>query len=106
MALVKDLVSYEKDFSKKEIEQLESCFNQIQDFIKEKYISKGSHRREFEYEIHNNMYSCSYLVIDFNKGEVYLSRRNHGTIRDDYFCANEKAIEGFKYVMCSLVVTH
>lgn len=104
--LVSNLRDYAQQFSTKEECELDNCFAQIQDYIRESFMKNGSHRRTFEFQIHRNMYTHSYLVLDFETQEVYLSHRDHGVSRQNYFCEQESQSKAWKYTMCLLVVKH
>mgnify|MGYP000910966681 CR=1 FL=1 len=97
-----ELHPYGKKFDSKEKVQLTECFEKIQDYILDTY-SKTS-RRIVELQLHDNAYTHSYLVIDFENNEVYLSHRDHGNSRDDYFCSNESSHIGWKYALCVIVI--
>lgn len=97
-----ELHPYGKKFDSKEKVQLIECFEKIQDYILETY-NKTS-RRIIELQLHDNAYTHSYLVIDFENNEVYLSHRDHGNSRDNYFCSNETKHIGWKYALCVIVI--
>ncbi len=98
-----ELEDFSKKFTNEEKEVLLQCFNKIQEYIKVTYM-KEKVRSIVELQLHYNAYTHSYLVIDFDKNEVYISHRDHGCANDKYFCNDECSYEGWKYTMCLIVV--
>lgn len=98
------LTNYKKSLTRKEKESLSKCFFKIQEYIKKQYMMKGSTVTRVDFQLHYNTHTHSYLVIDFNEHEVYLSHRDHSSGKENYFCKNENNYEGWKYVMCIIVI--
>lgn len=103
-----DLRDYNREFTNEEKIELEFCFEQIQNYIKENIIDKGASITLYELQLHYNAYTHSYLVIDFNTRDVYLSHRDHGSSKENYYSKikTESSWIGWKYVMTLIVVSN
>lgn len=100
---ISELGGYKTQFTEEEKERLSKCFALIQGYILNNYKSKTS-RDYVELQLHRNSYTHSYLVINLKDSKVYLSHRDYGSGKENYFCNNESRFVGWKYTMCLIVV--
>lgn len=100
---INGLTDYKSLFTLDEKEALTQCFTKIQEHIISQYETKNS-RDSVELRLHYNAYTHSFLVIDLRNKAIYLSHRDHGSSKDNYFCNDESTREGWKYTLCLIVV--
>ena len=59
---------------------------------------------KIELRLHETSFIHSYLVLDNEKNEVYLSHRDYSGEENNFFCTKEYGIPIWKYTMCLVVI--
>ena len=104
-----DLDTYTKKYSIEEKRVLEDCFKQIQSYLKETIISKNPTRRLLEYKLgYISQVYKTYLVIDCNENQVYLTQQYCHNPFAYHFIGDEREsrAESDKYTICGAVIGH